>query len=390
MPTSERGVGTGRRRRCSDEPVSGRRVVRRTAACLALLLAAACSSEPSSAAAPVAPVAPTTAPSPAAGASTLWLCRPGLPANPCEGGLDATVVDGGARVEPFVAATAPQVDCFYVYPTVSRSVSLNAPAEVRPELVAVARAQAARFGEVCRVFAPVYRQVTLSGIFTGRYDDPSARRTAEQDVLAAWRDYLANDNDGRGVVLIGHSQGARTLIGLLDEIVEEQSPDLLVSALLLGGDVTAPTGQDVGGSFDTTPACREPGQTGCVVAYSAFGGTPPPDALFGRTDEPGREVVCTDPSRLAGGDGDLHPYLPTSEPAGTGFAAYPAQLTASCERAAGVSYLRVQRAPGARLAAPDSPLGPRWGLHDGDVNLALGDLVEIVRRQARAYQAAGA
>ena len=383
----------------SDEGVNPRRA---TAALLVLLGAVACSAGPAPAAAPVAPVAPTTVPSPAAGNKTLWLCRPGLPANPCEGGLDATVVDEVARVEPYVAATTPEVDCFYVYPTVSRSVSLNAPLEVRPELVAVARAQAARFGEVCRVFAPVYRQVTLSGIFTGKYDDPAARRTAEQDVLAAWRSYLAEDNDGRGVVLVGHSQGARTLIGLLDDTVEEQSPDLLVSALLLGGDVTVPTGEDVGGSFDTTPACREPGQTGCVVAYSAFGETPPPDALFGRTDEPGREVACTDPSRLAGGDGDLHPYLPTSELAGagslaatvsgldTGFAAYPAQLTGSCERAAGVSYLQVQRAPGARLTAPDAKLGPRWGLHDGDVNLALGDLVEIVRRQARAYQAAGA
>lgn len=384
--------------------MSPRRTARRTAVALLLLAAAACSSDPAPQArpAPVAPVAPTTAPSPpAATADTVWLCRPGLADNPCEGGLDATVVDGSGTVEPFAPATAPPVDCFYVYPTVSRAVALNAPLEVAPELEAVARAQAARFGEVCRVFAPVYRQITLSGIFTGRYEDPAARRTAEQDVLAAWRDYLANDNDGRGVVLVGHSQGARTLTALLDATVEEESADRLVSALLLGGDVTVAAGQDVGGSFDSTPACREPGQTGCVVAYSSFSEVPPADALFGRTSEPGREVLCTEPSRLAGGDGSLHPYLPTSELAGagllpgvtglsTGFAAYPEQLTGACRQRGGVSYLQVDVEPGARLTPPDSPLGPRWGLHNGDVNLALGDLVELVRQQAAAYQAAGA
>ena len=35
------------------------------------------------------------------------------------------------------------------------------------------------------------------------------------DVLDAWREYLARDNRGRGVVLLGHSQGTRMLRQLL-------------------------------------------------------------------------------------------------------------------------------------------------------------------------------
>ena len=31
------------------------------------------------------------------------------------------------------------------------------------------------------------------------------------------------------------------------------------------------------------------------------------------------------------------------------------------------------------------PLGPRWGLHLVDVNLALGNLVELVRRESAAW-----
>ena len=66
----------------------------------ALLLGlAACSSAEPAASGPAAP--PQVSASPV-GASpgtsrTLWLCRPGLPANPCEGGLDATVVEARRR-----------------------------------------------------------------------------------------------------------------------------------------------------------------------------------------------------------------------------------------------------------------------------------------------------
>ena len=377
-------------------------------ALLVLLVAvlAACSSPPAPSAAPtpVAPVAPVASSTPVpatTGAETVWLCRPGLAENPCgPEGLEATVEDGSGAVEQFPTGPTPPVDCFYVYPTVSRVVALNAPRAVDADLVAVARAQAARFSEVCRVFAPVYRQVTLSAIFTGRYDEPGARATAEQDVLAAWRDYLANDNDGRGVVLLGHSQGARTLTGLsADTITQDPAArDRLVAALLIGGDVTAPAAGGV--TSAGVPACEAPGQTGCVVAYSSFAATPPADALFGRTSEPGREVVCTDPSLLAGSDGALRPYLPTSALAPslgegtagvtTGFVAYPGQLRGQCRSDGGTSYLQVGLAPGARLAIPPQRFGPRWGLHNADVNLALGDLVEVVRRQAAAYQAAGA
>ena len=376
----------------------------RRAAVAALLLAlVACSAdEPSGqgAAAAAAPVSPAASAAPAA-STTLWLCRPGLPANPCEGGLDATLQDGKSTVEAFTPAREPKIDCFYVYPTVSKAIALNAPMAVDADLVATVRAQAARFSSECRVFAPVYRQITSSAIFQGRYEDANARGIAERDVQAAWKDYLANDNDGRGVVLIGHSQGARTLTALLAKNIEKDAGarDRLVSALLIGGDVTVAAGKDVGGSFTDVPACRTPGQAGCVVAYSSFLAPPPADSFFGRTKEVGREVVCVDPTKIAGGDGSLHPYLPSDKLSPkalsatavpgltTGFAAYPGQLKAECRKEGGASFLQVAAVPGSKLPVADGPLGPRWGLHNGDVNLALGDLVDVVRKQAATYAA---
>ena len=130
--------------------------------CFALVLAlAACDGT----GAPVTPDASADA-----GADTVWLCRPGAASNPCALSLDTTVVsaDGTATVERAAPPVEAPVDCFYVYPTISAQGTLNADLSVDPELVTIAEQQAARFSSVCRVFAPVYRQVTVSGLIDPR------------------------------------------------------------------------------------------------------------------------------------------------------------------------------------------------------------------------------
>src|SRR5262249_33974944 len=109
---------------------------------------------------------------------TVWLCRPGLPQNPCEGDLSATVAgaDRSQAVRRAAPAKTPPVDCFYVYPTVSAQPTVNANLNVDPELIAVAETQAARFSQVCRVYAPVYPQLTIAAI--GGSATPEAREMA--------------------------------------------------------------------------------------------------------------------------------------------------------------------------------------------------------------------
>ena len=104
---------------------------------------------------------------------TVWLCRPGLANNPCESDLTTTEIepDGSQKVVPR-RAKRPPVDCFYVYPSVSAQPTLNANLDVDPELTAVAEAQASRFSQACRVFAPVYPQLTV--VATGATGDQSA------------------------------------------------------------------------------------------------------------------------------------------------------------------------------------------------------------------------
>src|SRR5262249_4626237 len=154
---------------------------------------------------------------------TVWLCRPGQAPDPCASDPTTTAVtaDGHERVVHVTPPkTQPPVDCFYVYPTVSGQAAGNADLVpgFREEEGAIA--QASRFSQVCRVFAPVYRQITLAAL------DHPARVTlahaliAYDGVVAAFRDYLGHDNHGRGFVLIGHSQGAIILTRLLRTVVD--------------------------------------------------------------------------------------------------------------------------------------------------------------------------
>jgi Protein of unknown function (DUF3089) len=364
---------------------------RGTAAALAALaFAAACTGgAPTAAPATTGPAATTAAATSPAGPithPTVWLCRPGLPDNPCEGDLDATVVtpDGRRAREPFRPAADPPVDCFYVYPTVSTAGGRNAPLRAGAAEIAAARAQAARFAAVCRVFAPVYRQVTLAGLATGGLTDRAARKLAHGDVVSAWHDYLARDNGGRRFVLIGHSQGTFELTQLVQEEIDGDAAlrARLVSALLIGGYVSIRRGADTG-DFINVPACRRRGQTGCVVAYNSYPGTPPPDSLFGRSSGE-REILCVNPAALAGGPAPLRPYLPAAEiGAGTsGFVAWRGALRAQCRRTSGASWLRVDgTTPEAVRLLRAASTRPAWGLHRADVNLALGDLVALVREQ---------
>jgi hypothetical protein len=145
-----------------------------------------------------------------------------------------------------------------------------------------------------------------------------------------------------------------------------------------------------------------------VIAYSAFSDIPSADAVFGRPagrfpgtggDPSKLEVLCTNPAALGGGRGALRTLFRTERFPGllgtvagdppkarTAWAALPGRYTARCRNEGGASWLHIRPVAGDPRPAVSQTLGPAWGLHLYDVNLALGDLVEVVRRQATAYR----
>ena len=256
----------------------------------------------------------------------------------------------------------------------------------------------------------MYQQLTLKAILEPGGVTTASRDLAYAGVLSAWQDYLANYNDGRGVVLIGHSQGTGMLTQLIASEIDP-NPDVrgrLVSALLLGGNVTVAAGQDVGGDFQNIPACRSADQTGCVVAYSSFNGEPAPNSMFGRVDSGPKanelanenlQVLCVNPASLSGGTGALLPYFGTAPFPGllgvvllpppsvpTPWVATPGLYTAHCESSGSATWLQVDTTniAGDQRAVVNQALGLAWGLHLYDVSLALGNLVDLVRQQAAA------
>src|SRR3989440_934759 len=178
-----------------------------------------------------------------AAADVQWLCRPGLESNPCQGDQTTRYFasDGSSHVEQVPVPADPPIDCFYVYPTVSNQPTPNATKSADPEVRSIAVYQAQRFSTRCRVFAPLYRQVTAAGVTAAsQTHDTSGYSTAFADVREAWLAYLREDNHGRGFVLVGHSQGSRMLRALIRTEIDP-NPSVrgrLVSAIIPGANAT--------------------------------------------------------------------------------------------------------------------------------------------------------
>src|SRR3989449_764291 len=350
-----------------------------------------------------------------------WLCRPGRQ-DACAVDLTTTVVaaDGKMTREAWAANPKAPIDCFYVYPTVSNDPAGNSDMIPGPEEKGVIRAQFARFASQCRPFAPLYRQITLTALraLLAGNPMPADRVLPYNDVLDAWNYYLEHDNNGRGVVLIGHSQGSGVLTQLIkNEIDGKPVQARIISALLLGTNLPVPQGKDVGGAFQHVPLCHSATQTGCVITYASFRTNVPPPAnsRFGKVPGDGMVSGCTNPAALGGrsrplpahlgsrGSGVVstaeagpRPWVTPPQPINTPFVSVPGLLTAECVSNEKGSYLAI--------TVHGDPADPRtdditgdvvvngqvqadWGLHLIDVNLAIGNLVDIVGQQSKVYLA---
>ena len=359
-----------------------------------------------------APLHAQTAATPAApdySKDSAWLCLPGR-ADVCSTPLATTALTPrgyGSSGQSNIAKDAP-LDCFYVYPTVSRDQGLNSDLNVGEENGA-AHVQFARFASVCRTFAPIYRQMTVGAVaaYSAGTDISAAAALAYIDVLHAWRNYIATKNDGRPFVLVGHSQGSLMLQMLIAREIES-NPAVAARmklAILPGFNAVVPQGKLVGGTFKKTPLCSHPGETGCVIAYSSFRekNVPPAGALFGIADQPGTTVGCVNPGRPGATDWvplDSYWYTRSSQPVPGGPISWSTEgapptpfvhtvglVSAKCVNDGQRGYLsiRTNHKPGEKwtdhIGGEVGLLGmflPGWGMHLSDVYEAQGDLLREV------------
>ena len=343
---------------------------------------------------------------------THWTCRPDM-ADSCDDDTSVTMInaDGSTEVQTFTVDPDAPVDCFYAYPTASEDATLNSDLIAGREKE-VAFQQAARLSTSCRMFAPTYRSVTLAGLFNPAMpgDRTQAWLTPFEDIKDAWNHYLANDNQGRGVILLAHSQGTGQLVRLLKEVIDpsEEQRSILISAIMLGGAVAVPEGEDIGAAMQNIPLCRTNEQTGCIITYASFRDTAPPpaNAYFGKpggmgqTSPEGEMAGCTNPAALSGGTGVLKSAFVTADWAFTDpalaasittpFMGFPDLLEAECVYENGFSYLQIHTnadPADSRADAFKGDLSPEWGTHAVDWEVATLNILDVVNDEISAWLA---
>ncbi len=350
-----------------------------------------------------------------------WLCLPGRN-DLCSTPLATTALNPngyGSTGQSPVAKDAG-VDCFYVYPTMSRDAGMNS--DLNPggsEEKAAIVSQFARFAGVCRTYAPLYRQMTLGAVAAAAAgaDVTKPAMLAYADVRSAWKEYLAKHNKGRPYVLIGHSQGSLMLQQLIaNEIEGKPEARRMKLAIIPGFNLLVPQGKLVGGALKQTPVCSRPGQTGCVLTWVSFRekNVPPNGAIFGVADKPGMTVACTNPARPgAAGWVPLDSYwnarsaLPVpggpiawsteGEPPSP-FLRTEGLVSARCVQDGTRGYLSIRTNADPkdkrtdRIGGEVSVLGmfiPGWGMHLADMSAPMGDLIRQVEALNGAKQASG-
>jgi hypothetical protein len=339
-----------------------------------------------------------------------WLCLPDR-SDVCSTPLPTTGLNsnGYGSMGRSEVAKDPPIDCFYVYPTVSRDQGLNSDMSPGSEEKNAAEVQFARFASVCRPFAPVYRQMTVASVvaFTTGADIRQPAALAYSDVVAAWHNYLAKRNNGQPFVLIGHSQGSLMLQMLIANEIEKD-PALarrMKLAILPGFDVLVPQGRLVGGTFKTTPLCSREGETGCVIAWTSFRekNVPPDGAIFGIAASPGMTVGCVNPAKPGSREWvplDSYWYTRSSYPVPGGPIQWSSEgppstpyvrteglVSAKCinDGQRGYLWIRTNHNRGDkrtdRIGGEVAVFGmflPGWGMHLSDISEAQGDLIREV------------
>jgi hypothetical protein len=153
-----------------------------------------------------------------------------------------------------------------------------------------------------------------------------------------------------------------------------------------------------------------------VITYASFRSTvlPPANTLFGKVPDASMVAACTNPAALAGGGGELHAYLDRTgrtitssiplkpwvtpeQPIDTPFVSVPGLLTAKCssnDNASGYLEIAVNGNPADPRAdditgdiGAGTTVLANWGLHLIDVNLAMGNLLDIVSQETKTYLA---
>lgn len=165
------------------------------------------------------------------------------------------------------------VDVFFLHPTTftKRKDSKQSNAFIDDEYINAKTDyssilyQASVFNQQCRVFAPRYRQAHIQNFFsTDSIKAHAAFELAYTDIRTAFEYYLKQYNNGRPIIIAGHSQGALMAERILIEYFENKTlKNKLVVAYIIGWPVSERY-------FTSLQVCTDSLQTGCFCSWRTF------------------------------------------------------------------------------------------------------------------------
>ncbi|MBO5556001.1 MAG: DUF3089 domain-containing protein [Oscillospiraceae bacterium] len=112
------------------------------------------------------------------------------------------------------------VDVFLICPTVdtiSPENALELNESLKANFLYALDLEKGIYEETGRLFSPYYRQMSINAYELPEAERERAKEVAYRDVSEAFRWYLDNENNGRGIILAGFSQGSQMCQELLKE-----------------------------------------------------------------------------------------------------------------------------------------------------------------------------
>ena len=120
-----------------------------------------------------------------------------------------------------------KADVFYVYPTLfldksdtAWNISIEDKGQRKTVLEKAVKFQASAWAESGRMFVPFYRQAHIRSYRKLKEGGKEALLLAYSDVKSAFLYYLEHYNNGRPIILAGHSQGSTHLSLLLKDLFD--------------------------------------------------------------------------------------------------------------------------------------------------------------------------
>ena len=170
------------------------------------------------------------------------------------------------------------VDVFLICPTVdtrSETNSFDLNDKLKSSFVNALDMEKGIYEETGRLFSPYYRQMSLNAYKLSKEEQEKAQEIAYTDISNAFRWYLDNENDGRGLILAGFSQGSQMCLELLKEYYGGDSAEAsalrenLVAVYAIGWSVT----EDMTAEYPQIIPAKSEIDTGAVVSFDCEDGS---------------------------------------------------------------------------------------------------------------------